>query len=1098
MNKRFLPWFILAILLVIAAGGTAYTLLKRQLLQESAFTQAYKILTQTAKINSLLNVSPSESNNASTWTHIESALDSIQNTGSVEAGQMLELRKELNELQLLWQLNNSINSTNSSVNENELVEKIQAQIKSINLIVFQDVNNKIAAGKANLKDGIFFIVAGTVLLLLAILGLVRLVMSENRSRVRAELMLTEKYDELNRINDITKTANILLNGLRQVNNSLMGNDNVEGMVRNFLDTITLYLKAPSAICYLYDQGQGLLLRVGSIAVASGVNQQIRLGDGITGAAATRKTITVIHDIPDNYWQITSGSGNALADTLIILPLWKGNELVGAVELGCFGKDTAIAIELLNGMAANIALGLSGASLLALTQEQRDVLEAQQEELRQTNDELAMQAEILRESEEHLKAQEVELIKMNTELEEKTESLEAARADMQKKAEDLELAGKYKSEFLANMSHELRTPLNSILILTSLMQENSDKNLSRKQIENLGIVHNSGNDLLNLINDILDLSKIEAGKSDFHFESISLRQLAAEIGLSFTAIANGKNIHFTVLDQQLMRDQLVTDRQRLGQVLKNLLSNAFKFTPTSGNVTIEFISESGQVIIRVSDTGIGIPKDKHELIFEAFQQADGATTRRHGGTGLGLSISKELVNKLGGRINMESEEGKGSTFTIELPLSHVVTEAGDLATLPADISEFQQQLKLQDQIKDDRQNLVPQEHAVLIIEDDVNFARTVNDFAIQRGFKTIIALSGDEGLHYARTFRPTAIILDLALPVLSGQHILKIVKSDPNLRHIPVHVISAYDKSEFAAEDASGYVQKPIQQPDLDYTFESIETYISQHYRKVLVSCDPESPLKQLFVTASEKALSGLVYEVSESKKQTLQLIKAGKADCLIIDCSGQTAAQAAALADFREAAPHNLHIISYVGRPLSSNEIEQFGAFSDTVIGQSTLADGRLLDEIELFLRKVGENPRVHLNDHPTTSFDNLLKGKTVLIADDDMRNIFALSALLEASETNVLSAEHGKEALKMLEEHPEIDLVLMDIMMPEMDGYEAMRLIRENKNYADLPVIALTAKAMIGDREKCLEAGASDYITKPVNNNKLLSLLRVWLSANS
>ncbi|AYL98416.1 response regulator [Mucilaginibacter celer] len=1115
INKRLLPWFTLAVLLVIAVGIAAYTSLKKQIADEVDITQAYKVIDQTSKISGLLmnmqairQAYQSSGDRAylDKYAGLQSdavtATDSIAIANSTDRQSAQLLKADIQMLNLFWEtrVTQNIKFDQSSFRrEKELVDAVQNRLRNISLSAGKLLEERQQAKNNGIEQAILIIAVGTVLILLVILGLIRLVIAEHTNRTKAELLLNEKYAELNQVNEVTNTANLLLDGLRQMNDSLMGNDSVTELVMSCLETLTTYLKVPCAVCYLFDNQQNELIQTGAVALAPGMKERIKPGEGITGAAIKRKTLTVINEIPGDYWQIGSASGSAIPDTLVILPLWKGNELIGAIEMGCFGKDVSDAVELLNGMAANIALGLSAAQLLALTQQQRDALAVQQEELRQSNDELSVQAEELRASEEGLKEQEAELIRMNIELEEKTEGLELARMEALKKAEDLELAGKYKSEFLANMSHELRTPLNSILILTALMQENKDKNLSHKQQENLGIVYKSGTDLLNLINDILDLSKIEAGKADFNFEQVSIRGLAEDMHQAFAHVATNKQINFRVTNTLLTAEYVTTDRQRLGQVIKNLLSNAFKFTPNKGSVDLSFSSVDEALRITVTDTGVGIPKEKKELVFEAFRQADGATTRRYGGTGLGLSISRELVSKLGGTITLQSTEGKGSTFIVQLPLQQVVlTEnTASAGTVTEYIAPVALPIHEQTQIDDSRAGIIRNERAILIIEDDVNFARAVNDYAVQRGFKTIIALSGDEGLHYASKYSPAAIILDLALPVLSGQHILKSLKAEPALQHIPVHVISAHDGFDLPARDVAGYVQKPVKQHDLEYTFSSIETYISQHYRKALILCDNSAALKQLFENATARGLPGIVYDITASREQALQMIKAGLADCLIVDCSAPIAEEAETLKVFREAAAGHLYVIAYANRDLNNDEIKQLKAVSNAIIGPSAQANNRLFDEIELFLKKVDDTGAIQSPQKISASFTSALQGQTVLIADDDMRNIFALSALLEAQDMVVLTAEHGKEAIEMLHQHPETAIVLMDVMMPEMDGYEAMQLIRTDDKYARLPIIALTAKAMVGDREKCLAAGASDYITKPVDNQKLLALLRVWLAAD-
>ncbi|OOQ61419.1 hybrid sensor histidine kinase/response regulator [Mucilaginibacter pedocola] len=937
------------------------------------------------------------------------------------------------------------------------------------------------------SQSIFTVGIGTILILLVVIGLMRVVIVESRNRAKAEQELNEKYDELNRINDITSATNWQLDGIRQIKNSLMGNDTLEELVKSTLDALAAYLGLPCAVCYTLDTEHHTLVCAGTVGVPMANVHKVKLGEGLVGAAANRRQLSVVDNVPAGYWQMASGSGAALPDTLIFLPLWKKDELIGLIEFGGFGGEVKRVTTLLQDMAVNIALGISAARLQDITESQRNVLEAQQEELRQSNEELGLQAEELMASEEDLKIKEEELTRINQVLEEKTESLEVAGVEMQRKNDDLERSGKYKSEFLANMSHELRTPLNSVLILTALMQENKDKNLTDRQLDNLRIVYQSGADLLNLINDVLDLSKIEAGKVEFNILEVGIETMAADMKQAFTAVAAKKHINFVINNSTPAQFSIQTDKQRLGQVVKNLLSNAFKFTPDKGRVELSFSATENALQISVSDTGVGIPQEKQQLIFEAFQQADGATTRRYGGTGLGLSISKELVARLGGRIGVASTPGSGSTFTVTLPL---VQPDGATGTI-----EPEEGIHEQTQLKDDREALLPSQRSLLIIEDDVNFARTVSDYAADRGFKTIIALTGDEGLFYARKYLPSAIIIDLNLPVISGQHILRTLKADSELQHIPVHVISALDGLDLPARHIEAFVQKPVSAQELAFTFSGIETYIRQHYKKVLLFSADGSALQPFMKTLSQTKFAGTIYDVTADIQQALKQLAAADVDCLIVDINADQQLALAQLQQLRAAAKQT-HIIACFGQQLSAADTKQFQPYADALISPSAQAGKRLLDEVELFLNHMADNKKVQVPGKFVGESDSVLMGKTILLADDDMRNIYALSALLEEYGMHVLTAEHGREALELLDKHREVSLVLMDVMMPEMDGYEAMQAIRAIPALEELPVIALTAKAMLGDREKCLAAGASDYITKPVNNQQLLSLLRVWLSA--
>lgn len=738
-------------------------------------------------------------------------------------------------------------------------------------------------------------------------------------------------------------------------------------------------------------------------------------------------------------------------------------------------------------------------LLHQVQDQRDKLESQQEELRQNNEELAHQTEELRASEEELRIQEEELRQINVELEEKSESLELSGIELQKKTVELEAANKYKSEFLANMSHELRTPLNSVLILANLLKENSTANLNAKQIEYAGIIHKSGTDLLNLINDILDLSKIEAGKADFHLEEVKVSELILDMEQLFTVLADQKKVNFVIDLGTNTPETIITDKIRLEQVLKNLLSNAFKFTPEKGKITIGFNAHEQGLVVSVSDTGIGIPADKQQLIFEAFQQADGSTSRRYGGTGLGLSISKELVGRLGGKMYVDSKPGAGSTFTIYLPVdassvsqkahtpplavSHTVPEVNFLA------------VKEQTIVKDDKSDIKIGLKSILIIEDDIVFAQLVNDFAKGKGYKTIVAVSGDEGIFYAKKYRPSAIILDLGLPIIDGRNILKILKSDDELKTIPVHVITSEDRTDFAVDQVESFFIKPLIRNELELTFTSIESYIHEHYKNILLLLSNNLQLKNMFESLTSEIDSEIMYDIAENSEQAIEILTNKGSDCVIVDIGDKIEKGINTVKELRNAAQKDTHMIVYLEGDISSADEKLLKTYADSIIRKSVQAKGRLLDEVELFLHKINNHSTPAIPEKYSGNMDKSLAGKKVLLVDDDMRNIFALTALLESQGMSVIAAENGKESLEMLKTNSDVDIVLMDIMMPEMDGYEAMYRIRNDMHELKLPIIALTAKAMTGDREKCIEAGASDYITKPVDQNKLFSLMRVWLA---
>ncbi|HEU4718459.1 MAG TPA: response regulator, partial [Bacteroidia bacterium] len=758
--------------------------------------------------------------------------------------------------------------------------------------------------------------------------------------------------------------------------------------------------------------------------------------------------------------------------------------------------------------------------------QTEELEAQQEELRQSNEELMEKTILLEKSETELKSQQEELQQTNEELEEKAnlleeqkDSLENAKMDLENKARELEVAGKYKSEFLANMSHELRTPLNSILILAQLLSENKNNQLSEKEVDFARNIYNSGTDLLSLINEILDLSKVESGKMELDIINVPFSDISADISAMFTEVAKNKSIGFSIeTDRKLAKDALSTDKQRLEQILRNLLSNAFKFTGKGGAVILTtgrpaagthfrnktLGAKKDIIAFSVTDTGIGIPAEKQSIIFEAFQQADGSTKRKYGGTGLGLSISRELAATLGGEIHLQSEEGKGSTFTLYLPqqfdatlirlVERNVEVRESVSGLPAK-KPVERLPLLSSESSDDRYDIKENDRSVLIMEDDPDFAQVLLTFARERKYKGIIASEGNTGLSYARYYKPDAILLDMNLPVIDGADVLKQLKNDPSLRHVPVQIISGYDRRKEGLQlGAFDFLRKPISKDDLRNAFDKIEKFLSKKLKKLLIVEDNEkqnNAIRELVGNGDVKSFAA--YSGSEAYR----MMNSENFDCVIVDLglpdmTGFDLLEKIKASDTLKKIP----IIVYTGKDLTKEESVRLNKLANTVVLKTVDSNERLLDETTLFLHRVEsrlpkEKQNIIRRLHKT---DEVLKNKTVLVVDDDIRNIYSLTNVLEEEGINCLTAENGKAALKMLKEHPGIDIILMDVMMPEMDGYEATREIRNISRFSKLPIIALTAKAMKGDREKCLNAGMSDYITKPVNIEQLLSLMRVWL----
>ena len=776
------------------------------------------------------------------------------------------------------------------------------------------------------------------------------------------------------------------------------------------------------------------------------------------------------------------------------------------------------------IATDVTLARQQAQELATLAEE---LEAQQEELRQINEEMKEKNLLLESSQAELKAQQEELQQTNEELEEKAnlleiqkEELETAKTAVEVKAGELETTGRYKSEFLANMSHELRTPLNSILILAQLLMENKSKVLGEKEVEYASNIRSSGTDLLNLINEILDLSKVEAGKMEMEVADISIAELTARLKSMFSEVAKDRGVHFGIhTGKEISGRTLSTDTQRLEQILKNLLSNAFKFTHRDGRVGLDIdivpandnvkhpgLRQQAQVIsFSVKDTGIGIPGQKLEIIFEAFQQADGSTKRKYGGTGLGLSISRELAGALGGEIHVQSEEGKGSTFTLYLPLVFdpgLVSRTGKgMVLMPAANKKMEEPAGAvhiatpKEDVADDRFSILEKDKVVLIIEDDPDFARILLDFARQRQCKGIVALQGNAGLSLARHYHPDAILLDMKLPVMDGADVLKQLKSDPNIRHIPVQIFSGYDRRrEGLMLGAFDFIRKPVSADDLRTVFERLDSYRDRKLKKLLIVEDnrqQNKAIRELIGNGDVKTLSAYTGE------EAYEIIGTENFDCIIIDLGLPDMSGFDLLEKIRKGRGQ-LHtpIIVYTGRDLSREETQRLNKLASTVVLKTADSRERLLDETTLFLHRVESNlpkdkqqmiRKLHRSDE-------VLKNKKVLIVDDDMRNIYSLTNALEEEGMICITAENGKTAVRTFKDTSDVDIILMDVMMPEMDGYEAAREIRKTARGAKMPVIALTAKAMKGDREKCLDAGMSDYIAKPVDIDKLLSLMRIWL----
>ena len=898
---------------------------------------------------------------------------------------------------------------------------------------------------------------------------------------------------------------------------MQGYQPLERLGTNLLGFLAGFLQAQVGAIYIAEGGQFRRFAAHALAAAAEA-AALRPGDGLVGQAIKDNRALRVRDVPDGYLPIVSATGAGRPNELLIVPASVDGVVHAVIEFGFFGATAPEARELLSRSAEPIAVAVRAAKdrqrleeLLQETQRQAEELQAGQEELRVSNEELEEQGRALRESQASLEAQQVDLEHANAQLEEQTQLLEHQKDALSKahgfvtaRSDELRRANEYKSEFLANMSHELRTPLNSTLILAKLLADNKDGNLTDQQVKFAQTISSSGNDLLLLINDVLDLSRIEAGKVDLAPEKVSVADTIDSLVKTFQPSAEQAGVRFWAKVEPDVPAFIETDPQRLGQILKNLLSNAFKFTE-KGQVSLRvFPAEPGTLSFTVQDTGVGIEPHQQEVIFEAFRQADGSIHRKYGGTGLGLSISRDLAGLLGGVINVRSELGVGSAFTLSLPT--VFKGRGDVPapqSAPpapaADTAPTTASAAAGAALEDDRDSLAQGGRVILTVEDDAAFAMILRDLVREMGFQCVAAGSAGEGLEAAMRYQPSAILLDVNLPDYSGLGVLDQLKRNAKTRHIPVHMISvAHYQREAMGLGAIGYVMKPAQREQLIDALRRLEAKFSQSMRHVLVVEDDarqRESIRQLLsnddvqITAVANAGDALMH------------LRATTFDCMVVDfnlpdVSGYDLLEKMSQQEEGAFPP----VIVYTGRALTRDEEQRLRRFSKSIIIKDARSPERLLDEVTLFIHQVESKlpPEHQQMLKRARNREAVLEGRRVLVAEDDVRNIFALTSVLEPKGVTVVIARNGREALTTLaacsRDGAPIDLVLMDIMMPEMDGLTAMREIRKESRWRNLPIIALTAKAMADDQEKCLAAGANDYIAKPLDVEKLLSLVRVWM----
>jgi PAS domain S-box-containing protein len=886
------------------------------------------------------------------------------------------------------------------------------------------------------------------------------------------------------------------------------------------------LQVPTGLMYVADE-RGTLRMVGSYAHKrrEGLTYEYGAGEGLVGQAASAQKTLVLDDVPSEYFTIQSGLGEMRPRFVFIKPIVRNGRVRAVLELGFLkkpGDDHATLLDVVNeGIAAAIESAQAREAQSRLLEEARSMteeLQAQQEELKAANEELEEQTQRLQDSEARLKAQQEELQVTNEELEEKTELLERqkrdveqARRQVEEKVEEVALASRYKSEFLANMSHELRTPLNSLLLLSRSLSENKQGNLTGDQVESAQVIHQGGNDLLSLINDILDLSKIEAGRMELRFEEVLVSDLAASVRASFQGLAEQKGIEFAVATEPGAPARIISDRKLVEQVLKNLVANAVKFTE-AGHVKVTFglasadparapvgLVNGDMLRVRVEDTGVGIPVEQHKAVFEAFQQGDGSTARRFGGTGLGLSIVRQLAGVLGGEVRLESKPGEGSIFTADFPVEREATATKPRAhSRKPDLTDEGAKPPRQapsHAISDDRDTVTRQDRSVLIIEDDVRFAEILAKHCRERGFKVLASATGEAGIELARRFGPCGILLDLKLPEMDGWRVLEILKDDPSTRHIPVHIASVEAPTAAALRrGAIGHMQKPVTTEQIGEALAKLNETSQRKTKRVLVVEDDEGTRRGIVDLIADHEVA---VDEAAGGDQAIEALRSRPYDCMVLDlglwdCDGKELLERIEREEGITVPP----VIVYTARELTWEEDLDLRSHSSAVVIKGVRSAERLIDEVSLFLhRVVADMPekkrQVITNLHDA---DALLRGKKVLLVDDDMRALFALTRILSERGMRVLKAENGEKALKALEQETDVDIVLMDVMMPVLDGYETMKRIRAQQRFAKLPIVALTAKAMRGDREHCIEAGANDYLPKPVDEDRLVSMLRVWL----
>ncbi|KQS91447.1 response regulator [Chryseobacterium sp. Leaf394] len=951
--------------------------------------------------------------------------------------------------------------------------------------------------------------------------------------------LGDLVESLNNMTDSLKTSFEVINasdwrqkGLVALNESLVGNKTLRDVSQESLNQLINYGNCINGAIYLLEDG--VLKLSHAFGREKNMKPIFESGEGMIGQTFLQKKVKVYHDLNDDSFTATFAGSELKIKSIALLPIMSGRQIYGVLELSSAENFNENSLQYFTESASNIAVAINAARgrekeqrLLEETQTQAEELQVQHSELESLNTELEAQTQKLQASEEELKVQQEELMQINAELEERSKSLEEKNhliaernIEIQKKAEELALSTKYKSEFLANMSHELRTPLNSILLLSRLMAENSEENLNDDQVESAKVIQSSGTSLLQLIDEILDLAKIESGKMDLEYLPVQISDVAEDMRKMFQPLIREKGLEFNINISDKTSGQIVTDRMRLDQVLRNLLSNALKFT-SEGKIDLEILPDQKKkdfIIFKVKDSGIGIPKDKQAVIFEAFQQADGSTRRKFGGTGLGLSISREIAKLLGGELVLESEQNVGSEFSLIIPLKNTVkknpqtVEKEILDVIHTDVEEIinlaegsedavkvitQPVHNIPDEIEDDRNNIQEDDKVILIVEDDTNFAKALLKYSRRNGYKAVAVVRGDHALEAARKYSPVAILLDVQLPVMDGWQAMEQLKSDSSVKNIPVHMMSVLQvKKESLMKGAIDFISKPVALDQMTEVFRKLEDALKKSPKVLIV----EENAKHASALSYFLSNFNITLSVETNVEDSVKALTQKDTDCVILDVGASKGNEYQIIEEIKSyEGLENLPIIIFTERSLSAGEELKIREYADSIVVKTAHSYQRILDEVGLFLHLVKEkNSKENYSSGKNLgSLSEVLNGKKILITDDDARNIFSLSKALEKYQVEVVVAMDGKQAMEQMAVNADIDVVLMDMMMPEMDGYETIREIRKNQKYSKLPIIAVTAKSMVGDRQKCIDAGASDYISKPVDLDQLLSLLRVWLYEN-